>query len=144
MVKQRAAKANLQGDSEQSVAPTNEGSLANETQRKVVQFGNTPRSSSQLDHIPVAELHANVSSPFPLKNSPAESTMSQNSHNNYPFSYNHEASDFKTPRRSPPSLNLQPTKVQAVRVRRNLGIYANSSALQPHKDMSKGYIHMQI
>ncbi|GKD58633.1 hypothetical protein Tco_1296142, partial [Tanacetum coccineum] len=79
-----------------------------------------------------------------------ESPMSWNSYTNYPFSYNHKASDFETPRRNPASWNLQPTEVEATRVRKKWGIaktsnpIANSSTLQSHTDMSKGYIHKLI
>ncbi|PWA95967.1 hypothetical protein CTI12_AA044520 [Artemisia annua] len=74
--------------------------------------GNTSWSSSQVDHTSVVELPASVSSAFPVQNSPGESPISWNSHTNYPFFYNHEASDFETPKRSPASWNLQPIEAE--------------------------------
>ncbi|GJU52506.1 hypothetical protein Tco_1226220 [Tanacetum coccineum] len=75
-------------------------------------------SFSQVDHTSVAELPATVTSPFPVQDSPGESPVSWNSHTNFPFSYNHEASDFESPMRSPASWNLQPTEADAARMRK--------------------------
>ncbi|GJU29080.1 hypothetical protein Tco_1172669 [Tanacetum coccineum] len=80
--------------------------------------GNTSQSFSQVDHTSVAELPATVTSPFPVQDSPGESPVSWNSHTNFPFSYNHEASDFESPMRSPASWNLQPTEADAARMRK--------------------------
>ncbi|PWA57242.1 hypothetical protein CTI12_AA409400 [Artemisia annua] len=107
--------------------------------------GNTSQSFLQVDHTSVAELPATVTSPFPVQDSPGESPMSWNSHTNYPFSFNHEASDFESPMRSPASWNLQPTEADAARRRKKWGIVkksspiANSSGLQSRKDMAKGF-----
>ncbi|GKB63439.1 hypothetical protein Tco_0919625 [Tanacetum coccineum] len=107
--------------------------------------GNTSQSFSQVDHTLVAELPATVTSPFPVQDSPGESPVSWNSHTNYPFSYNHEASDFESPMRSPASWNLQPTEADAARMRKKWGIaqksspIANSSGIQSRKDMAKGF-----
>ncbi|GKE50761.1 hypothetical protein Tco_1485917 [Tanacetum coccineum] len=75
-------------------------------------------SFSQVDHTLVAELPATVTSPFPVQDSPGESPVSWNSQTNYPFSYNHEASNFESPMRSPASWNLQPTEADAARMRK--------------------------
>nr|GFA04574.1 hypothetical protein [Tanacetum cinerariifolium]GFA05755.1 hypothetical protein [Tanacetum cinerariifolium] len=80
--------------------------------------GNTSKSFSQVDHTSVVELPATVTSSFPVQDSPGESQVSWNSHTNYPFSYNHEAFDFESPMRSPASWNLQPTEVDAARMRK--------------------------
>ncbi|GJW81897.1 hypothetical protein Tco_0145872 [Tanacetum coccineum] len=107
--------------------------------------GNTSQSFSQVDNTSVAELPATVTSPFPVQDSPGESPMSWNSHTNYPFSYNHEASDAESPMRSPASWNLQPTEADAARMRKKWGIaqksspIANSSGLQSPKDLAKGF-----
>ncbi|GKG26057.1 hypothetical protein Tco_0399203, partial [Tanacetum coccineum] len=63
--------------------------------------GNTSQSYWQVDHTSVVELPTTMTSPFLVQDSPCESPVSWNSHTNYPFSYNHEASDFESPMRSP-------------------------------------------
>ncbi|GKC39875.1 hypothetical protein Tco_1052259 [Tanacetum coccineum] len=107
--------------------------------------GTTSQLFSQVDHTSVVELPATVTSPFPVQDSPGESLVSWNSHTNYPFSYNHEASDFESPMRSLESWNLQSTEADAARIRKKWGIaqksspIANSSGLQSRKDMAKGF-----
>nr|GEW33464.1 alpha-glucan water dikinase, chloroplastic [Tanacetum cinerariifolium] len=103
--------------------------------------GNISQLSSQVNHASVAEMPATVTSPFPVQNSHGESPMSWNSYTNYPFSYNHNAFDFETPKRAPASWNLQPIEVEATRVRKKRGIakisnpISNSSALQSRTDI---------
>ncbi|GKD57863.1 hypothetical protein Tco_1291250 [Tanacetum coccineum] len=91
--------------------------------------GNTSQSFSQVDHTSVAELPATVTSPFPVQDSPGESLVLWNSHTNYPFSYNHEASDFESPMRSLESWNLQSTEADAARIRKKWGIAQKSSPI---------------
>ncbi|KAA8541604.1 hypothetical protein F0562_022756 [Nyssa sinensis] len=118
--------------------------------------GNALRSFSQMDYSLEATLPAAVPSTFHLigsvQDSPGESPVSWNSCMRHPFSYPHETSDIDasadSPMGSPTSWNshsLNQTEADEARMRKKWGsaqkpiLVANSSHIQSHKDVTKGF-----